>query len=43
MAEYAPNSTIVVVSNPLDIMCTVALEASGFALKRVIGMEPLPA
>ena len=38
VAEYAPNSTIVVVSNPLDIMCTVALEASGFALKRVMGM-----
>jgi malate dehydrogenase len=38
VAEYAPNSTIVVVSNPLDIMCTVALEASGFALKRIMGM-----
>ena len=38
VAEYAPNSTIIVVSNPLDIMCTVSLEASGFALKRVMGM-----
>ena len=38
VAEYAPNSTLIVVSNPLDIMCTVALESSGFALKRVIGM-----
>ncbi len=38
VAEHAPNSTIIVVSNPLDIMCTVALEASGFALKRVMGM-----
>ncbi len=37
-AEYAPNSTIIVVSNPLDIMCMVALDASGFALKRVFGM-----
>jgi len=37
-AEYAPNSTLIIVSNPLDIMCTVALEASGFALKRVMGM-----
>ena len=37
-AEYAPNSTIIVVSNPLDIMCTVALDASGFALRRVFGM-----
>ncbi len=38
VARYAPNSTVIVVSNPLDIMCTVALEASGFALKRVMGM-----
>ena len=38
VAEYAPNSTMIVVSNPLDIMCTVALESSGFALKRVMGM-----
>ena len=38
VAEYAPNSTIIVVSNPLDIMCMVALDASGFALKRVFGM-----
>lgn len=38
VAEHAPNSTIIVVSNPLDIMCTVALESSGFALRRVMGM-----
>ena len=38
IAEFAPNSTIIVVSNPLDIMCMVALDASGFALKRVFGM-----
>jgi malate dehydrogenase len=38
VADYAPNSTIIVVSNPLDIMCMVALDASGFALKRVFGM-----
>jgi malate dehydrogenase len=38
VSRYAPNSTIIVVSNPLDIMCMVALDASGFALKRVIGM-----
>lgn len=38
IARYAPNSTIIVVSNPLDIMCTVALEASGFAVRRVMGM-----
>ncbi|MCP4549918.1 MAG: malate dehydrogenase [bacterium] len=38
VAKYAPDSTIIVVSNPLDIMCMVALDASGFALKRVVGM-----
>jgi malate dehydrogenase len=38
IAHYAPNSTLIVVSNPLDIMCMVALDASGFALKRVLGM-----
>jgi malate dehydrogenase len=38
VSEFAPNCTLIVVSNPLDIMCTVALEASGFALKRVMGM-----
>lgn len=36
--EYAPNSTVVVVSNPLDVMCRVALRTSGFALRRVVGM-----
>jgi len=38
VATYAANATIIVVSNPLDIMCMVALDASGFALKRVFGM-----
>jgi len=38
VAEYAPNAIIIVVSNPLDKMCMVALDVSGFALKRVIGM-----
>jgi malate dehydrogenase len=34
----APQSIIIVVSNPLDVMCTVALKASGFPRERVIGM-----
>jgi malate dehydrogenase len=34
----APNSVVIVVSNPLDIMCHVALETTGFAPNRVIGM-----
>ena len=38
MAHYSPNAALIVVTNPLDIMCYVALESSGFALKKVIGM-----
>ncbi len=36
--KYAPNSMIIVVSNPLDAMCHVALQASGFPHHRVFGM-----
>jgi malate dehydrogenase len=36
--HYAPNATVIVVSNPLDVMCRVALRTSGFALRRVVGM-----
>jgi malate dehydrogenase len=38
IAAYAPNATIIVVSNPLDVMCHVALRTTGFAVRRVIGM-----
>jgi malate dehydrogenase len=38
IARYAPNSIIIMVSNPLDVMCYVALKVAGFALKRVVGM-----
>jgi malate dehydrogenase len=38
IAKYAPNSTVIVVSNPLDVMCHVAFRATGFAVQRVIGM-----
>ncbi len=38
IAKYAPNATVVVVSNPLDVMCHVALRATGFAIRRVVGM-----
>lgn len=34
----SPDSIIIVVSNPLDVMCWVAKEASGFPRERVIGM-----
>jgi malate dehydrogenase len=38
IATYAPNCVLIVVTNPLDVMCYVALKATGFALKKVIGM-----
>lgn len=37
-AKHSPNSTLIIVSNPLDAMCHVALEASGFPKERVVGM-----
>ena len=37
-AKYAPSSIIVIVTNPLDMMVYAALQASGFAKERVIGM-----
>jgi malate dehydrogenase len=37
VAQYAPDSIIIVVSNPLDAMCHVALQESGFSSRRVIG------
>jgi malate dehydrogenase len=37
-AGYSPDAIIIVVTNPLDAMCHVALTASGFSPERVIGM-----
>jgi len=37
-AEYSPNAVLIIVSNPLDAMCHVALEASQFPKNRVLGM-----
>ena len=37
VAKYSPNAVIVVVSNPLDAMCHVVLNESGFPSERVIG------
>ena len=37
-AAVSPNAIIIVVTNPLDAMCHVAMRASGFPRKRVIGM-----
>jgi malate dehydrogenase len=36
--KVAPKSMIVIVSNPLDVMCYVAKEVSGFPRERVMGM-----
>jgi malate dehydrogenase len=36
--KFAPNSIIIVVSNPLDIMNYAAFKLSGFSKNRVIGM-----
>ena len=36
--KRSPDAILVIVTNPLDAMCHVALKASGFPKKRVIGM-----
>jgi malate dehydrogenase len=36
--RYSPGCILVIVTNPLDAMCHVALEASGFPRERVLGM-----
>lgn len=36
--KYAPNSVVIVVSNPLDAMAFVAKETLGFPRNRIIGM-----
>jgi malate dehydrogenase len=38
VAKLSPDAVIIVVSNPLDAMCHVAYETSGFPKNRVIGM-----
>jgi malate dehydrogenase len=36
--KHSPDSIVIVVTNPLDVMAHVAYEASGFPRERVIGM-----
>jgi malate dehydrogenase len=36
-AKASPNSVIIIFANPMDAMCHVALEASGFPRERIIG------
>ncbi len=38
VAERSPDAVLIIVSNPLDVMCHVAFEASGFPKQRVMGM-----
>ncbi|AWX32440.1 malate dehydrogenase [Methanosphaera sp. BMS] len=38
IAVYAPDCIILIVTNPVDVMTTIALEASGFDKSRVIGL-----
>jgi len=37
IARFAPEAVVIVVTNPLDVICMVALRETGFALKKVIG------
>ena len=36
--QHAPDAFVIVVSNPLDVMCWVAKEVTGFPRERVVGM-----
>lgn len=38
VAKHSPNAILIIVSNPLDAMCQVALRRSGFPKHRVLGM-----
>ena len=39
IAKYAPNSIVINVTNPLDIITYVALKSTGFESKKVFGMS----
>lgn len=41
VSKYSPNAVIVVVSNPLDVLCYCAWKSSGFPSNRVLGMSGL--
>jgi malate dehydrogenase len=38
VAKASPNAIVIVVSNPLDVMCHVAKKVTGFPRERVLGM-----
>jgi malate dehydrogenase len=37
-AAASPDAVLIIVTNPLDVMCHVAMQASGFPRERVLGM-----
>ena len=37
-AKHSPDAILIIVTNPLDAMCHVAMRASGFPRERVLGM-----
>lgn len=37
IARHAPEAVVIVVTNPLDVICMVVLRETGFALKKVVG------
>lgn len=39
ISNYSPNAIIIVVSNPLDVLCYCAFKSSGFPSNRVMGMS----
>lgn len=39
VAKHSPDAVIIVVSNPLDVLCYCALKSSGFPDNRVMGMS----
>lgn len=39
VAKYSPNAVIVVVSNPLDVLCYCAWKSCGFPSNQVLGMS----
>lgn len=36
--RYSPHSVLIIVSNPLDAMCHIAMKESGFPRERILGM-----
>lgn len=41
VAKYSPEAVIIVVTNPLDVLCYCAWKSSGFPSNRVLGMSGL--